>query len=370
MIGMRLCWLTVEGLLLGLFLYTGRPMPLAAALALLLLVLGSVPCSLLARKKLRAELVLPVNLPKGKPGEGSLNLENPTFLPLFCLNCRVLVENLLNGDREVKNLRSFLLPRSRGSIPLTLGSDTCGRLRVTAEKITISDCFGVIGIAAPVTVKKSVTVQPDTFEQTLRIHSELSSTEDSEQYSPYYPGQDLAETFQIREYAEGDSPRQIHWKLTGKFDRLIVRDPGLPVTRSVLVFWERTGQSGDRNRTDAQAEVVATVCRSLLQQELAFTLGWNEEQGCILQDVADLDTFVGILPRILGACGRPEGVSGVRLLLQTGRFWSQTVFVGENFTEEGLPGHVTWLTCGNQAPADAVAFDTENYETQLSQLGI
>ena len=370
MIAMRLCWLAVEGLLLGLFFYTGDPLPLAAALALILVVLGSVPCSLLARKKLRAELILPVNLPKGKPGEGSLKLENPTLLPLFGLNCRIRVENLLNGDGETKRLRSFLLPRSSGSIPLTLGCDYCGRLRVTAEAVILSDCFGVIGIAAPLTVKKSVTVQPDTFEQTLRIRSSLSSCEDSEQYSPCRPGQDLTETFQIREYVQGDSPRQIHWKLTGKFDRLIVRDPALPVTRSVLVFWERTGQSGDRDRTDAQAEAVATVCRSLLQQETAFTLGWNEEQGCILQDVADLDTFVGILPRLLGASGRREGTGGVGQLLQTGRSWSQTVFVGEDLTEEGLPGHVTWLTCGDRAPADAVAFDTVNYAAQLSRLEI
>ncbi len=370
MIGMRMCWLAVEALLLGLFFYTGRALPLAAALALLLAVLGAIPCSLLVRKKLRAELELPVNLPKGKSGEGTITVENPTLFPVFCLTCRVRVENILNGDGETQSFRSFLLPRSTGHIPLTLGSDYCGRLRVTAEKIILSDCFGVIGIACPVTVKKSVTVHPDTFEQTIRMNYNLSSSMDSDQYSPYCPGPDLAETFQIREYAEGDSPRQIHWKLSGKFDRLIVRDPSLPVTRSVLVFWERTGQSGDRDRTDAQAEAVASVCRTLLQQDVAFTLGWNEEQGCILQNVADFDEFVGILPRMLGAAGRAEGVSGVRLLLQTGRFWSQSIFVGEDFTEEGLPGHVTWLTCGKQAPKDAVSFDAENYETQLAQLEI
>ena len=85
-----------------------------------------------------------------------------------------------------------------------------------------------------------MTVQPDTFPQSVTVSANLNSPEDSEVYSQEKPGQDLSETFQIREYRPGDSIRQMHWKLTQKLDRPIVRDPSLPITRSVLLLWERT----------------------------------------------------------------------------------------------------------------------------------
>ena len=47
---------------------------------------------------------------------------------------------------------------------------------------------------------------------------------ESFRYSGSRPGDDPGETFDIREYREGDSIRQIHWKLTGKMDRLIIRE--------------------------------------------------------------------------------------------------------------------------------------------------
>ncbi|MFR7744089.1 MAG: DUF58 domain-containing protein [Acutalibacteraceae bacterium] len=49
--------------------------------------------------------------------------------------------------------------------------------------------------------------------------------------------------FQIRDYVPGDSQRQIHWKLSHKYDKLIVKDPSLPITRSAAVFWERTEET-------------------------------------------------------------------------------------------------------------------------------
>ncbi|MFR6376131.1 MAG: DUF58 domain-containing protein [Oscillospiraceae bacterium] len=51
--------------------------------------------------------------------------------------------------------------------------------------------------------------------------------------------------FQIRDYVPGDSQRQIHWKLSHKYGKLIVKDPSLPITRSAAVFWERTEEQSN-----------------------------------------------------------------------------------------------------------------------------
>ena len=62
---------------------------------------------------------------------------------------------------------------------------------------------------------------------------------DSDTSSPDRRGSDLTEPFRLREYAPGDSLRQIHWKLSSKLDRLVIREPGMPAARTLLVFWDR-----------------------------------------------------------------------------------------------------------------------------------
>ena len=99
--------------------------------------------------------------------------------------------------------------------------------------------------------------------------------DDTEDYSNERPGYDLSEMFQIRDYVPGDSQRQIHWKLSHKYGKLIVKDPSLPITRSAAVFWERTENDPTAERTDAEAEIVVSVCRNLLSQSVP-----NRFYGC------------------------------------------------------------------------------------------
>ena len=295
MFGLKLCWLLMTLGMTGLFLYTGSGFALSLAVCLVALVLCALPVNLIVRNKLRVTMELPVNMRKGEPGTALLLVENPTIFPVLRICCRVWAENRLNGQKQELTVMTYALPRKTSRIELQLGDIHCGRLHATTRKVQLLDCFGLIPVRCKQADGKSTTVQPHTFEQQIHILPNANHSDDSEVYAEDRPGSDLTETFQIREYVEGDSPRQIHWKLTGKFDRLIVRDPSLPVTRSVLVFWERTGDSGDVDKIDAQAEAVVTICRTLLNQSVQFVVGWNETdtQRCVLQPIHDLDELIG-----------------------------------------------------------------------------
>jgi hypothetical protein len=223
-----------------------------------------------------------------------------------------------------------------------------------------------------------MTVQAETFEPNVVLLPNPSATDDSESYSQERPGADLTETFQLREYVPGDSPRQIHWKLTGKFDKLIVRDPGLPISKNVLVFWERTGESGDPNLIDAQAEVIISLCRSLVDMGIQFTVGWNDTDRnlCITHRIREMDEFVGIIPRLLRATGAKEGMSGAGLLIQTRseELCAHMVYIAQtpqgDVMEMQRYGHVTMLLCGDAALDGAVFFNETDYIKQLTEIEI
>ena len=373
MIAGKLCFLLPEAALVLLFLRSGSGLALAAALLPPLLVLLALPLNLYLRRKLTASLETPVNLRKGEQGEGRLLLENPTLLPVLRLSCRLEAENCLTGQRQSLRLNALLLPRQKRSVPFALGDTLCGRVKLRLTELRLYDPFGLIPVRRKLSMHRSATVQPETFRQELLMDLMAGQGADSDSYSPYRPGPDVSETFQIREYVEGDSLRQIHWKLTGKLDKLIVRDPSLPVVRSVLLYWERDNVRLGPGLMDAQAEVVLSLCRSLLDQSVFFTIGWNEpaEQRCILHNVTSMDDLVALMPRMLSMQGTEQGLSGLELLLDElgGRRFSRILCVchEESAAAEALRG-LGRLSLLHSGSGSGTAFDEENYADQLSRL--
>ena len=203
-----------------------------------------------------------------------------------------------------------------------------------------------------------MTVQPKGFVQSVYVSPDANCPDDSENYAPDRTGYDLAEVYALREYAPGDSLRQMHWKLSSKLDKLVVREPSLPVRRSVLVFWERT-----QTAAPEQSGVQFSVC-------------WNDaqEQQCVSQPVRSVDELTGLLPRLLSA-GTAQGESGAALFSRSSgeAVLSHILYitgrVPEDAAELGRFGRLTILSCGADAP-EAITFDAEHYAEQLSELEI
>lgn len=376
MIAMKLGWLALEGVLLWGFLGLGSGLALALAAVLLLLPLLCFAGNLRLRRELEVKAEAPGSLRKGDEGTITVTVQNPTALPVLRLNCRVTVENQLNREGHTQTLSLWVPARGREKAGVRVASDYCGRLRIQVDRVVLYDAFGLIGLPCDRQTVSHVTVQPDTFPATVTLLPEVASQEDSILYAQDRPGKDLTETYQIREYVPGDSPRQIHWKLSGKFDRLLVRDPALPISRNVLVFWERTGETGDLTCIDAQAESVVSLCRGLLEGGVGFTLGWNDTDRnlCILHEIPDMDTFVAVIPRLLRATGRSQGVSGAGLLIQTrmDALCAHMLYIARTPQPELEDlrrfGHVTALVCGEELPEGAIPFGPEGYDRQLAQI--
>lgn len=184
-----------------------------------------------------------------------------------------------------------------------------------------------------------------------------------------------ARSISCGEYRPGDSLRQMHWKLSGKLDRLVIREASLPVRRSVLLFWERT-QKAVPEETDAQADVVVTFCRSLLEAGVQFTIAWNDatEQRCVSQQIRSMDELIGLLPRLLSA-RENEGLSGAELFLRSSgeAVLSHILYITGRVPEQayllGQFGRLTVLSCGASGDG-AICFDCEHYAEQLAELEI
>lgn len=380
MLAAKLLWALLCAAALALTLLTGNAAAAVLALALLLLPLLALGCDLAAARRVRCTLQAPVNLQKNAQGTLRLTLQNGSRLPVCRAVCRVAVQNLLTGETALLRAECGLLPRRERTVELTLRAAHSGRLSVRVERVRLYDAFGLIGVRCTSGASAGVTVQPDTFAQTLIISPAAAPDLDAEQYAPDRPGSDLTEPYQIRDYVPGDSRRQILWKLSGKYDRLLVKDASLPVQQDILVFWERTQTAPDAVRTDAQAEVLVTLCRSLLSQGAPFTLAWNEAGGarCVSFVLRELDDLIGVLPRLLSAAA-VTGAPGYTLLAQAEELpaAAHLVYITNDTTPDTAAqtalrrfGTLRILYCGDEPTPDGVHFDAVQYARQLETLTI
>lgn len=378
MITMKLCWLVLVVVGSGFALYFGSSLAWAFVGMLLLVPLISFAANLYLRKRLQLAITAQASARKTDSGSVCVTLKNPTIFPALRVRCKIRTENQLNKAQTTVWLNTWCWAKQTQTVMLRSGSKFCGRIRIATENTILYDCFGLIDVRCKSQAATHLVVQPETFAPAITLAFHPASLEESDLYAQDRPGADLTETFQIREYVPGDSPKQIHWKLSGKFDKLIVRDPSLPVTRNVLIFWERTGESGNLYRTDAQAEVVVSLCRALLDNGIPFTVGWNDTQrdSCILHEIYDMDEFVGVMPRLLQATGKKSGVSGAALLLQTHpeALRGHTVYLAEEPQPEVAEmrnyGSVTVMMCGETPFDNAVVFDEKQYPQQLAEIVI
>lgn len=378
MIITKLGWLIMETLLLGYFLYFGSSPAMALFIALLLIPIVSIPISMTVGKRIKIEVNTDLNLKKGHEGNISLIVYNPTMIAVPWASCKIVIDNQLNLEKQTILLLTWLPPKKSQELTLKAGSNYAGRLKVRVEKVKIYDCFGLIGVGSKLDASAHMTVQPDTFEMAITLIPNIHSNDESDLYSQDRIGNDLSETFQIRDYVPGDNPRQIHWKLASKFDRLIVRDPSLPIIQNVLVFWERTGESTDLDAIDAQAEIIVSICKSLVDLSIQFTIGWNDTDRnlVILHEIKGMDDLIGIIPRLMRATGRKEGMSGAELMIQTSShaMCGHMVYLTQKpqFGVEEMCryGHVTMISSEVANITDTKIYDSKHYKEQLTQIEI
>jgi uncharacterized protein (DUF58 family) len=288
--------------------------------AALLLLCASVllpACGILAAAAARVEveLQLPMGMQKGETGSGKAILKNRTLLPVARAELELYVQNTLTREEKTILLNVPLAPLENKVLPFDFKSVHCGRFRFCCKMLIVEDAFGLVRIKrkTAITIKRLVT--PELFPMHVRLTGSETPVGDEDSINLSRKGQDWSEPFQLREYVEGDSLKQIHWKLSQKLDRYIVSDPSQTLDRALLVFWDRgaLAENAPPEVPDTLAEAVVSFCLSVIQEEIPYSVAWSrgDGSGCEVREVSSMDDLYGIIPDMLHSPSGTGGVSGI-----------------------------------------------------------
>lgn len=289
-------------LLLLLWAVSGSPWILGLLVFLLLIPPVSLLSNLYVRRHIRAAVHIPTTSTKGAACAAAIQLENKAKLPAAKLYCRVGLINDLTGEENTLELISGLGPGKVSVRDFLLESRYCGRIYVYVQSVKILDYFGMFALNVPVKAAARITMLPELFSCEVET-GPVSAVSDED--SAARRGDDRTEVFQLREYQPGDDIRQIHWKLSSKLDKLILREPSQSVSRSLLVFWDKREQT-EPEKMDAMAEVTASVCQALCDSGVSFDLCWTEKDELEVRQIRDSDSLLQSIPAMVTQRGVPE----------------------------------------------------------------
>ncbi len=358
-----LLWLfPALGLLLTV-LWTGSAAAAAGLAATLLLLLGAGVLGALQARHLSLRLTLPPSAAKNTEIRGLLTLSAGTRLPFGRVGCTLELTNALTGERD-----TLFLAAAAGQTAFSFRVAHCGQVRVRVRSALLGGLTGLCCKRVPTDAAAQLTVVPDTFPTEVYLRIDPTRSDDSDD-APDRRGSDLTEPYSLREYQGGDSLRQVHWKLSEKLDRLIVREGSAPVSRSLLLLWDK---GGDPDALDTQAEVLFSVGQALGQAGIRFTLGWTTADGLRLADaVPETDALLETFSLTLRDAPPQTDVLAEVLEAQGTLRFAKTVCLCAAVSPV-LPtltgADTTLLLCGAEpegCPLPAVCFTPTDYEAAL-----
>ncbi|MDY6038726.1 MAG: DUF58 domain-containing protein [Eubacterium sp.] len=276
----------------------------AILFAFVLMMIISLCIALVVKKRLSAKLFVTASGRVDKTAKGRLEINNESHIPVVSLNIRILTRNLYTEEKELKCFSVAIGAKEKRVIELEIGSEHCGKIKCELEGMSVGWFLGFFDIKCKTNAHSTFTILPEIFDVAILYDLKESDSFDNEVYSQFKKGKDLSETFQIREYADGDSLKQIHWKLSSKLDKLIVRDASLPLDKELMVFVDKSlSREATAAHKEALAELALSTCQSLIDEELEFALVWNspDENLVEVRSVQFAEDMVDAIPQIIGS---------------------------------------------------------------------
>lgn len=184
---------------------------------------------------------------------GQLWLMGSCPLPLPPFRGKLRLKHILSGET------------ARYGQGNALPSAHCGGITATAEKVRVCDYLGIFSFPAKRTSPKNIIIRPvplpiETIPSLRRYSAKV--------WKPKFGG-GFAENHELRLYRPGDSLNQVHWKLSAKTGKLILREPMEPIRGLILLTMTLKGSPEELDRKFGR---LLWLGNYLLREDMPFTL--------------------------------------------------------------------------------------------------
>lgn len=189
---------------------------------------------------------------------------------VFCPMMKIIVK----AENKFAKTKNKIKIRHGGMFKTTIYTKAvnvkknCGCIEFKAKYCKVYDFMGIFFIPVRIKNKFECFVMPTEEEtETLPECEKIPIVG----YKPKSGG-GFSDYYELRGYQNGDSLKNIHWKLSTKLDELIVREPSLPIYRDFVVKISLTESASDNNT---------------ILSKLAFVCSYLNKKGTICNIIVE-----------------------------------------------------------------------------------
>lgn len=179
-----------------------------------------------------------------------------------------------------RRLRGVLSPAGEETLWCVFKAGYCGIMEICLDSIKVYDFLGIFYRKVKWNRNAQVKVMPGFELMPLEITRKTREFQaDAEEFSQQRRGDDPSEIYQVREYREKDSLKDIHWKLSAREEELMVKERSFPLGCVVLIYIDyRKKEQSEAGFSDL-LETVASLSITLVEEKCIHMAAWYEEKN-------------------------------------------------------------------------------------------
>lgn len=194
------------------------------------------------------------------------------------LEVKIEWENRMLGENRLEKKQYVLKGRS-DDVPINLGFSCCGEIMIKYITVYCYDVFGLRRQKICSFKNKRIRVYPTDLNIRVQYEKENGGNIEDDWESLPQKGNDNNEVYDLREYQPGDSVRSIHWKLSGKMGKYIIKEAGDTLRTDALVLFDlgRQADQGENFSKEMLSSVVSLgqICgRNLVENGIRFMMAY------------------------------------------------------------------------------------------------
>ena len=370
-------WFFVIISALILYLFSNETVTLALLLALIAVLPASFLLLRLNRRSL--EVSLSDGIRSDDKSTFTLTIKNKGWLPVASAEVEVRCENLRTGETDLYHVHRGLMPRKSTEMKIEVSPTHAGRYDLSVTSGKMYDPLGIWSERIECDDHRYMTSLPLIYEMHIKPVSSAAMPE-SDVYAVRRRGSVSGDMIGIKEYVAGDPVRNIHWKLSEKTDKLLVKELGDPATDNYLLLLDSAaGIVHDTAALDAVASVFASLMHSLRLSDIAFNVGWTDpatEKAVIYRVVTEEDYNNAVDNFLAVPVSAPSAFSKIESDISESRY-ARVIIVGPR-----VPANIENLTNGceatvlmygggsglSSAGVTVLGFDSYSYRENLSMV--
>ncbi len=263
---------------IGFYLFYGQYIAFVALIFAVFLPFFLYAITLIASRKIIAKFAdCNTVAQKFVSSQIQIEVDNESMLHIATAELTLVSETVFSNEKSREIITIPINANQVTTIKTGVVSKYCGEIELTLKKIKLYDFLSLTSHTKRLNKSLKITVLPNVYEINATPQISLEPDDESHSFSTMKSGDDASQVFDYHEYHEGDKVKNIHWKLSTKLDKLMVKELSLPISSAVCVALELGACEEKINQLtqiDAQIETFTSISSWLFEKDIPHEVEW------------------------------------------------------------------------------------------------